>query len=111
MSNKTVRQALVDEVLYPLPDGYVDNKLFARGINPDSELTIEELNSTQFKGACADCLVAVIEQAVSFSEADKSVNVPSATQINALKVKVNKIYKEIGEEELFFDSPKVTFGL
>lgn len=108
---RTVRQALIDEVFYPLADGKVDNVLLLRDIDSEAEVTKETLQSDAFQGALADCLTAVIEQAVNFSEADKSVNVPTEAQIKILKTRVNAIYTNIGEETQDFDEPTVTFGL
>lgn len=94
--NKTIRQALIDEVHFPLQDGFVENKLIARGLNPDDTCTPEVLRSKDFKGAYADCLYSLIE-APGFSEADISVSLGDKELI--LK-KVNSIYKSIGEAEV-----------
>lgn len=110
MKMRTIKQALIDEVFYPLSDGLIDNKLMIRDINGNDEISKDILLSDAFKGALADCLTSVVEQAVNFSEADKSVNVPTNEQLKALKVRINSLYKAIGEEERNFDSPVVTFG-
>lgn len=107
---KTIKQALIDEIYYPVNEGLIDNKLLLRDIDGEAEVTKEALLSDAYRGALADCLVSVVEQAVDFSEADKSVHVPSASQLNALKKRINSLYKSIGEEERDFDSPVVYFG-
>ena len=37
--SKTVRQALIDEVHYPIPAGYVDNIIIKRGLAGESEFS------------------------------------------------------------------------
>lgn len=111
MATRTIKQALVDEVFYPLADGKVDNVLLCRDINGDEEVTREALNSDAFKGALADCLAAVVEQALNFSEADKSINMPSSEQIALMKKKINVLYKAIGESSVDLGEPTVTFGV
>lgn len=108
---RTVRQALVDEVFYPLAEGKVENVILCRDLNGDAEVDKATLTSDAFLGAVADCLSAVIEQALNFSEADKSVSVPSSQQIVLLKKRINSIYSSIGEGQQGFDEPSVTFGL
>ena len=101
---KTVRQALIDEVHYPISVGFVENKLLSRGLNPDDELTIETLKSNEFRGAVADCLWSLIE-APSISEADKSISLGDRKLILS---KVNSIYLAIGEKAVdIADKPAV----
>lgn len=91
---KTVKQALIDEIHYPISEGFVENKLLSRGIGPDYELTVDVLKSNGFRGAVADCLWSLIE-APSFSEADKSI---SLADRDIILKKVNSIYLSIGEK-------------
>lgn len=91
---KTVRQALADEIHYPIPQGFIDNRLYARGLYPEDELTIEVLTCNEFKGAVADCLWSLIE-APNISEADKSI---SLGERELILRKVNSIYLSIGEK-------------
>lgn len=91
---KTVRQALIDEIHYPISEGFVENKLLSRGLGPDDWLTADVLKSNEFKGAVADCLWSLIE-APSFSEADKSI---SLADRDIILRKVNSIYLSIGEK-------------
>lgn len=101
---KTVREALLDEILYPIPEGKVDNKMIARGLDGDNEFTAEVAKSSEYRGCFADCLIALI-QSVSFSESDKSVSALSDEVKKKLLTIANNIYKTIGEEEVI-DEPK-----
>lgn len=107
---KTVRQALVDEVLYPLPGGLIDNKLVTRGLDAAAGATADILRGPGFSGALADCLLAVVEQSMGFSEADKSVSAPSAEQVRALRSRVARLYASIGEDVPDMGGAAVTFG-
>lgn len=107
---KTVRQALLDEVLYPLPGGLVDNRLMARGLDAAAEAAAETLRGPAFAGALADCLLSVVEQAVGFSEADKSVSAPPSEQTRALKSRIARLYASIGEAVPPMGEPTVTLG-
>ena len=69
---KTIKQALIDEIHYPIPLGFVENKMIERQLNGDDEYTFEVAQSKEWKGALADCLYSLI-QAVSLSESDKSI--------------------------------------
>lgn len=101
---KTVRQALIDEIHYPISEGFVENKLLSRGLSPDDELTIDVLKSNEFKGAVADCLWSLVE-APSFSEADKSI---SLADRDIILRKANSIYLSIGEKAVdIADKPAV----
>ena len=44
---KTIRQALIDEVHYPLPLGFIENKIIERGLNGDTEYTVEGFRSNE----------------------------------------------------------------
>ena len=100
---KTVGQALIDEIHYPISVGMIENKLIMRGLAFDDEFGIEVATSKEFIGAVADCLYSLIE-APNFSEADKSISLSDKSLI--LK-KVNALYKSIGEKEMSLDSPMV----
>lgn len=103
---KTIRQALIDEILYPLPEGLVDNKLIARDINGDGVLTSEIVKSAKYRGCFADCLVALV-QSVSFSESDKSVGSISDEVKKRLLHRANVIYGDIGEDLIPESEPMV----
>ncbi|MCM1490408.1 MAG: hypothetical protein NC095_06240 [Muribaculum sp.] len=103
---KTIAQTLVDEIHYPLPLGFVENKLMGRGLDGESEISAEIITGNQFKGAVADCLWSLL-QAPNISESDKSVSLPSQDSIIKL---ANSYYREIGEPEKTCGEPTVQFG-
>lgn len=103
---KTIREALLDDIIYPMPEGKVENKMIARGLDGDEEFDIEVAKSDSYRGCFADCLVALL-QTVSFSESDKSVSALSDDAKKKLLNIANSIYKAIGEEEVVID-PKPT---
>lgn len=92
---KTIKQALIDEIHYPIGSGIIENKMILRGLNADDEFDMETAKSNAFLGAVADCLVSLIA-APNFSEADKSFSLSDKSLI--LK-KANYLYKSIGEPE------------
>lgn len=103
---KTILQALIDEIDYPFPTGKFENKLLARNLSSEDEATCDVLTGKAFKGAVADCLYSLVE-AVNFSEADKSINLPDREVI--LK-KMNAIYISIGESDKCVGEPTVYIG-
>ena len=103
---KTIRQALIDEVSYPLSLGKIDNKLISRGLDGDAPISAETINSKEFLGAAADCLYDLID-APNFSESDISISLQDRDLI--LK-KANNLYRTIGEEEKNLDQPMVCVG-
>ena len=106
--SKTIREALIDEIIYPLPEGKVENKMIARGIDGDDEYTFEVSKSDEYRGAYADCLIALI-QSVGFSEADKSVGALSDDTKKRLLSIANSIYKAIGEEEVLAEPKPMVY--
>ena len=105
---KTIKQALIDEIHYPISLGYVENKMIERQLNGDDEYTFEVAQSKEWKGALADCLYSLI-QAVSLSESDKSVGTLSDKDKERLLVRVNALYKSIGETQAL-GQPMVYIG-
>lgn len=93
---KTIKQALIDEIHYPISLGFVENKMIERQLNGDDEYTFEVAQSKEWKGALADCLYSLI-QAVSLSESDKSIGTLSDKDKERLLVRINALYKSIGE--------------
>lgn len=93
---KTIKQALIDEIYYPIPVGLVENKMIERQLDGDDEYTFEVAQSKEWKGALADCLYSLI-QAVSLSESDKSIGTLSDKDKERLIVRINALYKTIGE--------------
>ena len=103
---KTILQALLDEVHYPIGEGFAENKLMARNLKGNEGVTMEVLKSNEFIGAVADCLYSLIE-APNFNEADKSF---SLADRNIILNKVNSMYRKIGEQPVAIEKPMVYFG-
>lgn len=89
-------QALVDEIHYPIPVGFVENKLIERQLDGDEVFTFEIAQSKEWKGALADCLFSLV-QAVSLSESDKSIGTLSDKDKELLLARIKALYKAIGE--------------
>ena len=106
---KTVLQALRDEVHYPISVGFIENKLIERQLDGDAEYSYDVAQSKEWKGALADCLYSLL-QAVTYSESDKSVGVLSDKDKERILVRINSLYKSIGEEEITLDKPMVYIG-
>ena len=106
--SKTIRQALIDEIIYPLPEGKVDNKIIARGLDGDGVYTNDIAKSNEYMGAYADCLVALV-QSVGFSESDKSVSALSDEVKKQLLTIANSIYETIGEDEVIAESKPMVY--
>lgn len=106
---KTVLQALRDEIHYPIPVGFVENKLIERQLNGDTEYSYDVAQSNEWKGALADCLYSLL-QAVTYSESDKSVGVLTGKDKERLLVRINSLYKSIGEDTVSLGQPMVYFG-
>lgn len=70
--------------------------MIERQLNGDDEYTFEVAQSKEWKGALADCLYSLI-QAVSLSESDKSIGTLSDKDKERLLVRINALYKTIGE--------------
>lgn len=70
--------------------------MIERQLNGDDEYTFEVAQSKEWKGALADCLYSLI-QAVSLSESDKSIGTLSDKDKERLLVRINSLYKAIGE--------------
>lgn len=103
---KTIRQALKDEISYPIGEGLIENKLIARDLDGDNAVSASVINSKEFLGAVADCLFALVD-APNFSESDISISLQDRDLI--LK-KANYLYSSIGEPEKTLDQPKVCVG-
>lgn len=105
---KTITQALIDEIHYPIPIGFVENKLIERQLSGDEEYSYEVAQSNEWKGALADCLYSLV-QAVSLSESDKSIGTLSDKDKERLLVRINALYKAIGESSAL-GQPMVYIG-
>lgn len=96
---KTIGQALADEVHLPIPYGFIENACIKRDLEIEAEFSGTVARSNKYKGTLADCLLSLI-QAVSFSEADKSIGSLSEDQRKAILLQVNRLYISIGEDEV-----------
>ena len=106
---KTISQALIDKVHYPIGEGYVDTVLIERSLNAEGEYTKVVSKSAEFKGALADCLYSLV-QAVNFSESDKSVGNLTDEQRKLILRQANALYEEIGEPLKDDGKPMVYIG-
>lgn len=104
---KTITQALIDEIHYPIGSGIIENKMILRGLNADDEYDMEVAKSSAFIGAVADCLYSLIS-APNFSEADKSF---SLSDKNLILKKVNSLYSIIGEPSVALEGKPMVYIL
>ncbi len=105
---KTIKQALIDEIHYPISVGYVENKLIERQLNGEDEFSFDVAQTNGWKGALADCLYSLI-QAVNLSESDKSIGTLSDKDKERLLVRINALYGAIGESPVL-GQPMVYIG-
>lgn len=103
---KTIQQAIIDEIYYPIPVGLIENKLIERGLSGEDAYTIEVCKSSSFKGALADCLSSLV-QTISISEADKSIGTLTSEDKKMILTRANALYKEIGENDKSIGLPTV----
>lgn len=96
--SKSISQALFDEVHYPISFGLIENACIKRGIDPAADFTQEVALSDAYKGALADALYSLITS-VKFSEADKSVGALTDDQRDLILKWVNRLRRELGEDE------------
>lgn len=104
---KTIQQALIDEIHYPIGLGIVENKIILRGLSSEDEFTLDIAKSKSFVGAVADCLFSLIS-APNFSEADKSF---SLSDKDLILKKVNSLYNSIGEPSVALDEKPMVYIL
>lgn len=106
--SKTIKEALLDEIIYPIPEGLVENKIISRELEGSEDYDHDVATSNAYKGCFADCLVALV-QAVNFSEADKSVGSLSDEVKKSLLFRANSIYNAIGEEEVLAEPKPMVY--
>lgn len=92
---KTIKQAIIDEIHFPLPEGFVDNKIAARGMDGDAPFNALVANGNDYKGCVADCLYSLVVTN-GFAEADKSISVNQSGII----ARANELYSAIGEPKV-----------
>lgn len=102
---KTIQQALIDEIHFPIGLGIIENKMILRGLTPEDEFDMDVAKSKPFIGAVADCLFSLIS-APNFSEADKSFSLSDKTLILR---KVNSLYNSIGEASVGLDEKPMVY--
>ena len=107
---KTIQEALIDEVHYPISGGLVENILIARGLTCGDEYSKDVAHSDTYRGALADCLRSLLF-AVNYSEADRSVGSLSSEEKKMILNLANSIYSSIGEAKIeAIDKPRVYIG-
>jgi len=107
---KTIQQALIDEIHYPISIGFVENVMIKRKLNPVGDCDSDTMNSKEYMGALADCLWSLV-QAINFSEADKSFGSLSDKDKERILLRVNSIYNAIGEPSVELEAkPMVYIG-
>lgn len=105
---KTVKQALIDAIHYPIPIGFVENTIIERNLTDETKYTYEVSQSKEFKGALADCLYSLL-QAVTIHESDKSVGTLTDKDKERLLIRINSLYEAIGEDPVL-GQPMVYIG-
>lgn len=92
---KTILQALQDEIHYPMPIGYLENRMLIRGLDGNDECSVEILSSNAFLGCVADCIKSLV-LLPEVREGDKVVKIADK---DALLAYAKALYNRIGEEE------------
>ena len=107
---KTIQQALIDEIHYPISIGFVENVMIKRKLNPLSYCDSDTMSSKEYMGALADWLWSLV-QSINFSEADKSFGSLSDKDKERILLRVNSIYNAIGEPSVELEAkPMVYIG-
>jgi hypothetical protein len=105
---KTIQQALIDEIHYPISVGYVETVMIKRRLNADDEFDYDVSCSNEYLGALADCLWSLV-QAINFSEADKSFGALSDKDKERILLRVNYIYNTIGEPTVELEAKPMVY--
>lgn len=105
---KTIQQALIDEIHYPIPMGFVENVMIKRKLNGYEEFSFDTAHSNEYQGALADCIWSLI-QAINFSEADKSFGALSDKDKERILLRVNSIYNTIGEPSVELEAKPMVY--
>lgn len=105
---KTIQQALIDEIHYPIPSGFVENVMIKRNLEVDEEFDYDVSRSNEYQGALADCLWSLV-QAINFSEADKSFGSLSDKDKERILLRVNSIYNTIGEPSVELEAKPMVY--
>lgn len=104
---RTLTQALIDEIGYPIGEGFATNRLIARGLCPAAPAEPSTIRGAAFQGATADCLVALVRMP-NITEGDYRIDLSDR---GLLLRHANAIYRTLGEPTID-DKPKdtVTIG-
>lgn len=102
--SKTILQAIVDDVHYPVSSGNLENRLITRGLDGDTEFTQDIANGKEYKGALADCLISLV-YAPNFTEGNVTISLSDKDKIISI---ANKLYQEIGEDNKMIKSDEST---
>ena len=70
---KTIQQALIDEIHYPIPEGFVENVMIKRKLNPVGDCDSDTMNSKEYMGALADCLWSLVQATIFLKQTSLSV--------------------------------------
>lgn len=92
--SKTILQAIVDDVHYPVSSGNLENRLITRGLDGDNEFTQNIANGKEYKGALADCLISLV-YAPNFTEGNVTISLSDKDKIINI---ANNLYGSIGED-------------
>lgn len=102
---RTMLEAFKDEVGFPVSEGYLRNRLLARGISPEDECLPDVFTSKSFLGAVADTLLGLVRMP-NIQEGDMRIDL---TNRGLLVEQANAIYKSIGEPAVSEkDKPKAS---
>ncbi|MBR1526828.1 MAG: hypothetical protein IJ640_09260 [Prevotella sp.] len=104
MAGLTTIEALKANVQYPLPSAFFDSVMMKRGLDGDAVCTGDIINSSEFRGAMADCLRQLVIYPSSISEGGMSI---SKADRQSLLGEANRLYRSIGEEPID-ERPKIT---
>lgn len=105
---KTIQQALIDEIYYPISIGFVENVMIKRNLIPEDIFDNYIAHSNEYQGALADCLWSLV-QTINFSEADKSFGSLSDKDKERILLRVNSIYNAIGEPSVELESKPMVY--
>jgi hypothetical protein len=92
--SKTILQAIVDDVHYPVSSGNLENRLITRGLDGDDEFTQDIANGKEYKGTLADCLISLV-YAPNFTEGNVTISLSDKDKIINI---ANNLYGSIGED-------------
>ena len=92
--SKTILEAIVDDIHYPVSSGNLENRLITRDLEGGNEFNKDIANSKEYKGALADCLISLVS-APNFTEGDVTISLSDKDKIIEM---ANRLYESIGEE-------------